>query len=193
MKRGGGPDAFVYTTLGLISATALAYEILLLRVFSFSQWHHFASLAVALALLGFGASGTVLTLLKERAIIWGDRLFLGGLLIGAFGMIATFWIGQWISVRPLFALWDASEFGKLLVVDFACFIPFFGFALCIGQVFARWPQRAGVPPLPEILGPPALQQRRELCSGGRAPVGPDRGRPASERCLSARCTGDDAE
>lgn len=140
MKAGDGPGPVVYGTVALISAITLAYEILLLRVFSFSQWHHFASLAVALALLGFGASGTALTLLGERVNRWGDRLFLGGLLLGALGMVMAFWTGQWIAVRPLFAVWDYRELGKLLLVDFASFVPFFGFALAIGHVFIRWPE-----------------------------------------------------
>lgn len=140
MKPAGAPGAITYAAVGVVSATGLAYEILLIRVFSFSQWHHFASLAVALALLGFGAAGTVLTLIGKRAIRWGDRLFLGGLLLGAFGMALAFQTSQWVSVRPLFAPWDLGELGKLLLVDFVSFVPFFGFALAIGQVFVRWPE-----------------------------------------------------
>ena len=139
MKSANGPDAFVFGAVGLISAIGLAYEIVLLRVFSFSQWHHFASLAVALALLGFGAAGTVLTLLGERAKKWGDSLFLTGLLIGALGIVVAYWISISVSIRPLFAVWDSGELLKLLFVDFFSFIPFLGLAISIGQVFVRWP------------------------------------------------------
>ena len=139
MKSAKGPDTFVFGAVGLISAIGLAYEIVLLRVFSFSQWHHFASLAVALALLGFGAAGTVLTLLGKRVKKWGDSLFLTGLLIGAIGIVVAYWVSISVSIRPLFAVWDSGELFKLLFVDFFSFIPFLGLAISIGQVFVRWP------------------------------------------------------
>lgn len=129
-----------YLAVGLAAGTGLAYEILLLRVFSYSQWHHFASLAVSLALLGFGAAGTVLTLLGPRAVRWGDRLFVAGLLIAAFGMILAFLLPHAVTVRPLFAIWDWGELGKVALIDLASFLPFFGLALSLGQVFMRWPE-----------------------------------------------------
>ncbi|MBI5441952.1 MAG: hypothetical protein HY900_12160 [Deltaproteobacteria bacterium] len=45
--------------LFLLSAGVLLYELLLMRVFSVMMWYHFASLAIALALLGLGAGGVV--------------------------------------------------------------------------------------------------------------------------------------
>ncbi len=126
--------------VAIAAGAGLAYEVLLLRVFSFSQWHHFASLAVSLALLGFGTAGTCLTLLGDRAVRWGDRLFVAGLWLGALGMVGAFLLPQLVSVRPLFAVWSTTELGKLLLIDFVSFVPFFGLALCLGQVFMRWPE-----------------------------------------------------
>ena len=51
-----------YLGLALLSAAALAFELTLTRLFSVTQWYHFAFLAVSVALLGYGASGTALTL-----------------------------------------------------------------------------------------------------------------------------------
>jgi len=50
----------------LLAAGTLLFEITLTRVFSIAQWYHFAFMAVGLALLGSGASGSLLTLLQER-------------------------------------------------------------------------------------------------------------------------------
>jgi hypothetical protein len=67
----------------LLSAAALTFEINLTRVFSVSQFYHFAFMTVSLALLGFGASGTLLSLapgLRRRpkatltACAWGFAL-----------------------------------------------------------------------------------------------------------------------
>ena len=45
-------------SIALVSAVALAYEILLIRLFAVIQWHHFAYMIISLALLGYGVSGT---------------------------------------------------------------------------------------------------------------------------------------
>jgi len=73
-----------YIGLFLLSAAALTFEVTLTRIFSVAQFYHFAFMIVSLALLGFGASGTFLTLfprLKDRepsrvlmALGWGFAL-----------------------------------------------------------------------------------------------------------------------
>lgn len=45
----------------LISASALAFEVTLTRLFAVQQFHHFAFLVVSLAVMGFAASGVVLS------------------------------------------------------------------------------------------------------------------------------------
>ncbi len=52
--------------LFLLSAATLAFEVNLTRLFSVAQFYHFAFMTVSLALLGFGASGTFLTLAGKR-------------------------------------------------------------------------------------------------------------------------------
>jgi hypothetical protein len=56
-----------YLGLAALSAAALAFEITLTRLFSVTQWYHFAFLAVSVALLGYGASGTTLSLAPQWA------------------------------------------------------------------------------------------------------------------------------
>ena len=48
-----------------VSAGSLAYEILLMRLFSIIQWHHFAYMVISIALLGYGASGTFVTIFQK--------------------------------------------------------------------------------------------------------------------------------
>ena len=55
-----------FIAISLLSACVLAYEVLLTRLFSIVLWHHFAYMIISAAMLGYGASGTVLTLLKEK-------------------------------------------------------------------------------------------------------------------------------
>ncbi|MBN1305836.1 MAG: hypothetical protein JXA13_15470 [Anaerolineales bacterium] len=51
----------------MFSAAVLAYEINLTRLFSVTQFYHFAFMIVSIALLGFGASGTFLALFPGLA------------------------------------------------------------------------------------------------------------------------------
>ena len=55
-----------YAALAVISAATLAYEVLLVRLFAIVQWHHFASMAISIALLGFGVSGALLAIWRDR-------------------------------------------------------------------------------------------------------------------------------
>jgi hypothetical protein len=59
--------------VALLSAATLAYQILLVRVFAIEHFHHFATMAIGVAMLGYGASGTVLALARpgrERTARW---------------------------------------------------------------------------------------------------------------------------
>ena len=44
------------------SCASLAFEVTLTRVFSITLWYHFAFMVISIAMLGFAASGTALSL-----------------------------------------------------------------------------------------------------------------------------------
>ena len=138
-----GPRPLHLLAVGALAGSVLAFEIVLLRLFEFSHWHHFAGLTIALALLGFGASGTLLSVIGERAGRFGDRWLVLSLLIAGGGFLVVLLLHAHVSLRPLMAVWDVSELLRLLAIDFAAFIPFFGAGLALGQVFARWPGHTG--------------------------------------------------
>lgn len=122
-----------------VSAAMLALEVLLVRLFELSHWHHFAGLAVSLALIGLGAAGSLLTLAGERGRRWGDTFLVAGVTIQVVGVIAVLQLHAHVAIQPLFAAWDGSALVQLLLVDFAAFVPFLGAGLVIGSIFARWP------------------------------------------------------
>ncbi|MBW6466318.1 MAG: hypothetical protein K0B06_07445 [Brevefilum sp.] len=59
----------------LVSAAALTFQINLTRLFSVSQFYHFAFMAVSIALLGMGASGTFLALRKIKPGEVEEKIF----------------------------------------------------------------------------------------------------------------------
>lgn len=52
----------IFAGIFLFASSALSYEITLTRIFSISLWYHFAFMVISIAMLGIGASGTVLSL-----------------------------------------------------------------------------------------------------------------------------------
>ena len=124
-------------SVALVSATALAYEVLLTRLFAIVQWHHFAYMVISIALLGFGASGTFLALnsqLVERfKLVYVVNLVLFGLLA-----LPCFLIAQQFAVHPEQLLWDPRQMIRVTVVYILLALPFFFAATAIGLAFMRY-------------------------------------------------------
>src|SRR2546422_659675 len=79
----------------LLSAAILAYEVVLMRMFSIAQWHHFAAMIISVALLGFGVSGTVMSIWRERL----QRRFA----LWAIGFAVTVPVCGWLALQIPFS------------------------------------------------------------------------------------------
>ena len=122
----------------LISAAALAYEVLLMRLFSIIQWHHFAYMVISLALLGYGVSGTFLTLVRQRLVPHFTSAFvLNALLFGISSMVC-FLLVQRLPFNTLELFWDPGQWRYLLSSYLLLFIPFFFAANAICLAFAAF-------------------------------------------------------
>jgi hypothetical protein len=56
-----------------VSFSTLAFEVLLARLFSISQWHHLSFMVISVALFGFAASGSLLSLVDPSRWIGAGR------------------------------------------------------------------------------------------------------------------------
>ena len=123
----------VLASVAVLSAAALGYEILLTRLFSIVQWHHFAFLVISVALLGFGASGTFLLVLGDR-IRAGLEPFLALTALG-FGLAApvSFAVAERVPFNVLDAPWSPGSLGWLLLIELLLAVPFFFAATGIGR------------------------------------------------------------
>lgn len=139
-------------SIALISAGALAYEVLLMRLFSVIQWYHFAYMIISLALLGYGASGTFLSLARDRLLPRFTPVYLINLLLFAVSAVACFLIVQRLPFNPYEVLWDAEQPLWLLLIYLLLALPFFFAANCIGLALSRF--TADVPHLyaADLLG-----------------------------------------
>ncbi|MEN8177858.1 MAG: SAM-dependent methyltransferase [Pseudomonadota bacterium] len=122
----------------LISASALAYEILLMRLFSIIQWHHFAYMVISLALLGYGASGAILSLAHRWTTPHFAGLFIGNAALFGISSPACFLIAQQMPFNTLEIIWDPTQWVYLLWSYLLLFIPFFFAANSICLAFARF-------------------------------------------------------
>ena len=130
-------------SIALISAAALAYEILLMRLFSIIQWHHFAYMIISLSLLGYGASGTFVALFQDRLNKHYSRSYL--LLLALFGLssLLCFLAAQSLPFNPEEVLWDMTQPLILLAMYLLLAIPFFFAASAIALTFFHFSQHIG--------------------------------------------------
>src|SRR3990172_8220331 len=94
--------------VALLSAATLAYEILLVRVFAIEHFHHFAYMAVGVAMLGVGARGTLVVALRaprgRRGGAWSRR----AALLTAASLIASPMIVHLVPLDATQLAWDPA-------------------------------------------------------------------------------------
>jgi hypothetical protein len=122
----------------LISAAAISYEILLIRLLSIIQWHHFVSMIISLALLGYGASGSFVALTQKWAVPRFGVFFIGNAILLGLTMVGSFVITQQIAFNPLEIMWGYRQFVRLIGIYVSLFVPFFCAANCICILFIRF-------------------------------------------------------
>ena len=145
--------------VGLVSMSVLALELAMMRALSLRFWHHFAYMVISVAMLGFGASGTAITLLRRRILmrprpstpvrrgsgrpeLAEGRLWLA-MLAAAFALSIplTLLASQYVPLDLEFLAWDpASAFGGLLL-ELLMFVPFFLGAAVIAIALLDSPRR----------------------------------------------------
>jgi hypothetical protein len=116
----------------LVSAAAIGYELLLMRVLSIIQWHHFAYMIISLALLGYGASGPFIALFRRVLEPRFEQAFATCALAFSIAMVAGFVVGQRVPFNALEIVWDRKQLLNLALMYLVFFVPFFFAACCVG-------------------------------------------------------------
>jgi len=125
--------------VALISAAALAYEILLIRLFSIALWHHFAYMIISLAMLGYGASGALMSLAPRAVRRHFAPLFSAAAAAFGVGAIGCFALAQRVPFNPLEILWDLRQPAYLMAVYLLLALPFLCAGACVGMALSRFP------------------------------------------------------
>ena len=85
--------------MGLLSASVLGFEIVLLRLLQIASWNHFAFVVISLALLGFAASGTALCLLRRQLLAHGSTALWVLMLAAAVSMPIAWHAAQCVPIE----------------------------------------------------------------------------------------------
>lgn len=134
----------VYLGVGFASAAVLVLEIVLTRLFAITQFYHFAFVTVGLALLGFGASGSMLAAVPALGRGGARRWSL----LAALQAVTT--VGAYVVVDYLpfdsYALaWDGWQVLYLVVLYGVLGVPFFFGGAVVGVLLAGWDQQDPIP------------------------------------------------
>ena len=134
----------IYLGVLLISAATLAFQITLTRIFSVAQWYHFAFMAVSIALLGFGASGSILSafpgLIRGRI----SRRLSGIALLFSASILASYLTINYLPFDSFRIAWERRQLLYLAVYYLSLTLPFLLAGLSIGALLSLRPARASV-------------------------------------------------
>ena len=107
--------------IGLLSSVVLLFQVTLTRLFSVAQFYHFAFLVVSLALLGFGASGSLLVVwprLRDRRLLPLYALAVAPAIVAAY-LILNEWPFDSYAIA-----WDRAQVGRLVANLLVLAVPF---------------------------------------------------------------------
>jgi hypothetical protein len=111
--------------VGLLSFTVIGFELALMRILSLGFWYYFAAMVISVALLGFGFSGTLLTLAQRRLAaqrgFWLPALCFGtslSILICAAGV-------QHVPLDVHYLAWNpGAQWRHILAIELLMLLPF---------------------------------------------------------------------
>src|SRR5687767_14556009 len=101
----------------LLSVALIAYQVAIIQLLSYVQWYHYANMVISIALLGFGAAGTLLSLKRNWLLKHSNTLVPVLMMLCSLTMVASVEFGRSSFARfdsyLLFA--DRMQWAKLLI------------------------------------------------------------------------------
>jgi hypothetical protein len=140
--------------VAILSSAIVSYEIQLMQFFTIVQWHNFAYMIISIALLGFGASGTVISIFRKSLLKRKDQLLPFFMICsGLFMSLAVRLSRSDFFIFDSYTLFvDHTQFLRLLGVYFLFFLPFFSGAMAIGLIFVKKIAEIGTYYLSDLVG-----------------------------------------
>ena len=137
------PKARTRLALALVSVWVIGLELALMQVLALRFWHHFAHMVISVALLGFGASGSLLVLARSRVAPCARGVFTGLLLAASLSALPALWAVRAVPLDVHFLAWSLGEAAGVLLVELCLFVPFLLAGTAIGVALMDLPDRLG--------------------------------------------------
>ncbi len=124
-------------SVAVLAAAVLLLEGTLLRLLAVAQFYHFAFLVVSLALLGFGASGTLLSLSLRLQAMPLDRLLAAAGLLFALSVALSYAVTRLLPFDSYSIAWERRQLLFFALYYLAIALPFLAGGLGIGASLSR--------------------------------------------------------
>ena len=136
-----------------LGLSVIMFEIALTRVFAIMMWHHFTYMVISIGLLGFGASGSLLTATglgrreggAERALVWTSLAY-------GVSVVLAFCFTTFVRIDSL-SVWERpSNALALFLIYLIVFVPFLLGGLGIGLALTRFSKNVNKLYFADLLG-----------------------------------------
>ncbi|MFK7741089.1 MAG: hypothetical protein AB8H80_12285 [Planctomycetota bacterium] len=144
----------MFVGIAVISASLLAFQVLLTRVCALRLAFHFSFLIISNSLLGIGASGSLLTLFESRwrknpdAWIWGFSVLYVISLLGTWWFARSFEIPEQMKFQEL----DWETFQPFAIYNLGLAVPFFFGGGAVGLILSAYSHRVNRLYASDLLG-----------------------------------------
>lgn len=140
----------------ILSMSTLALQALFIRLFSISLWYHFAFMIVSIALLGFGASGTYLSIFlknntnneaqeNEKRGILKNKYYLSIFsFLFSLTTVLSYLIFNLIPFDSYRIAFDKMQFLYLFILYLGLTAPFFFSGVCLGILLSQESEKVHV-------------------------------------------------
>lgn len=139
----------IFFILSLCSFASLGYEVTLTRIFSISLSHHFAFMIISIAMLGIGASGTLLSLCPKLRNPSFIGIYSG--LVG-FGISSGYLLSNQIPFDPVQLQWSQMQLFSIIGYYLFLSLPFLLTGLTMAAAFSSFSTKSGLLYGADLLG-----------------------------------------
>jgi len=147
-------SSLLYGAIAVNSAASIAYQLAIMQVYSITQWGYMAYFVISVALLGFGAAGSVLALFKDKIVSRGVFSVEAALWMTSLTMVSTICLTQsgFIQFDAYMLYFEPAQVWSLALTTFVILIPFFFSAMAVGISFVLYSDNIGTVYFSNMIG-----------------------------------------
>jgi hypothetical protein len=142
----------LYIAIFLTSLSTLTFEITLTRLFSIAHWYHLAFMVVSIALLGIGASGSVLMLFPSLRKVRLTKIIPVTTFFLSLTSLGSYLIANQVPFEMVRLSYDYRQFFYLFLYYLLFLLPFFFGGLTTSLALSSLPLKANSIYCADLLG-----------------------------------------